>query len=340
MPTHARSNNTSAKVKTTTTETTPSMPPANGGGGGGGEDDMINAMFAASGQQWAATQERMQGGTRIYSTNTGGAARPRPNTANLPDHPPPAGYVCYRCGERGHWIQLCPTLDDPKFDGKSRVKRTTGIPRSFLKTVAKPELDADGNAVGGGVMVDGNGEYVIAQADNESWNKYVARTTQVKSDDIYTQPVPEDMSDAKCPICHNLMRKAVKTPCCGKSYCEECIQQALLDSDLVCPGCGTPETLLDALVPNDELQARIDAYVKEHESNKRPAEEEQQDDEEEEETSTKRARTEPSPQPALLPPQLPQPPLIPFNPFMMPNPMQMMMMGMPMPPPHSPNPKK
>ena len=102
--------NTGAKVLTTTTtaETVPSMPLANGGGGGGGggEDDMISAMFAASGQQWAAYR-RMQGGMRIYKTNTGNT-RPRPNTANLPDHPPPAGYVCYRCGERGHWIQLCP----------------------------------------------------------------------------------------------------------------------------------------------------------------------------------------------------------------------------------------
>ena len=56
---------------------------------------------------------------------------------NVPDHEPPNGYICYRCGNKGHWIQLCPTNDDPDFDNRPRVKRTTGIPRSFLQKVDK-----------------------------------------------------------------------------------------------------------------------------------------------------------------------------------------------------------
>ena len=231
------------------------------------------------------------------------------------------------------------TLDDPKFDGKSRVKRTTGIPRSFLKTVAKPELDADGNAVGGS---DGGWEWRVRDCTSGytcPGTSMLHGQTQVKSDDIYTQHVPEEMSDAKCPYAI-LMRKATKTPCCGKTYCEECVQQALLDSDLVCPGCGTPETLLDALGADDDLQARISAYVKEHESNKRPAEQ-QEDKEEEERRRNKcqacknRAITSTYPPPATTATTT----LYPIHPFMMPNPMQMMMMGMPMPPPPSPNPK-
>lgn len=27
----------------------------------------------------------------------------------LKKNPPPPNYICYRCGNRGHWIQLCPT---------------------------------------------------------------------------------------------------------------------------------------------------------------------------------------------------------------------------------------
>jgi protein MPE1 len=119
------------------------------------EDSKIHAMFAASSQQWAAAQEKMATGTRIYT----GIGKP---AANVPEGLPPHGYVCYRCGEKGHWIQACPTLNDPTFDHKTRVKRTTGIPRSFLKVVDKPTHDEDGVL---NVMIDPNGEYVVAQPD-------------------------------------------------------------------------------------------------------------------------------------------------------------------------------
>lgn len=62
----------------------------------------------------------------------------------------------------GHWIQLCPTNDDKEFDNKPRFKRTTGIPRSFLKTVDGP-VPADGPM--GGVMITPEGGFVIAQPD-------------------------------------------------------------------------------------------------------------------------------------------------------------------------------
>lgn len=61
----------------------------------------------------------------------------------------------------GHWIQDCPTNNDREWDNKPRIKRTTGIPRSFLKTVDQP---LDGNLTQG-VMVTPEGGYVIAQPD-------------------------------------------------------------------------------------------------------------------------------------------------------------------------------
>ena len=99
------------------------------------------------------------------------------------DRPLPASYVCYRCGQKGsaaslssapsystscrffsslgHWIQDCPTNNDREWDNKPRIKRTTGIPRSFLKTVEQP---TDGS-LAQGVMVTPEGGYVIAQPD-------------------------------------------------------------------------------------------------------------------------------------------------------------------------------
>ena len=78
--------------------------------------------------------------------------------SDIPTHDPPPGYVCYRCQKKGHWIQACPTNDDPDFKPAARAKRTTGIPRSFLKTVEKP---ADGDLEDArGIMLNAEGEYV------------------------------------------------------------------------------------------------------------------------------------------------------------------------------------
>jgi protein MPE1 len=62
----------------------------------------------------------------------------------------------------GHWIQDCPTNNDREFDNKPRIKRTTGIPRSFLKAVENPNK----GEIAQGVMVTPEGGYVVAQPDS------------------------------------------------------------------------------------------------------------------------------------------------------------------------------
>jgi len=60
----------------------------------------------------------------------------------------------------------------------------------------------------------------------------------------------------------------VKTPCCGQTYCHECIENALINSDLVCPGCSTEGVLFDNLDPDEETIAKIKAYQTEKENEK------------------------------------------------------------------------
>jgi hypothetical protein len=50
--------------------------------------------------------------------------------------PPPPGYVCHRCGIKGHWIQECPTNGDPDHDKRRVLKAPVGIPKSMLTTAA------------------------------------------------------------------------------------------------------------------------------------------------------------------------------------------------------------
>jgi len=64
-----------------------------------------------------------------------------------------------------------------------------------------------------------------------------------------------------CPIDNRLFRDAVKTPCCEKAYCEECIQTHLLEHDFVCPNCQKKIASLDKLVINKPLRTRVGDYV-------------------------------------------------------------------------------
>ncbi|KAJ8100334.1 DWNN domain-containing protein [Lipomyces tetrasporus] len=143
-----------------------------GPGESSSEEDMINAMFQAQSESWTHTQEKMASATPVYGRSSSNQ-RQRPPA---PDHPPPPGYVCYRCGQKGHWIQNCPTNNDPNWEHR-RMKRTTGIPKSFLKTVSKDEIvGTDGTALSGDKLrVDENGEYVVVQPDSAAWQSYLQK---------------------------------------------------------------------------------------------------------------------------------------------------------------------
>ena len=189
----------------------------------------------------------------------------------MPDHDPPQGYICYRCGEKGHWIQLCPTNDNPEFDNRPRVKRTTGIPRSFLKTVDKATAlaqhgDGDDSKTPSGIMVNAEGEFVIAEPDKASWEQFQAKakSTAKKAPPQGDKEVRE--LGLECPIDKRMFIDPMKTPCCAKTYCNDCITNALIESDFVCPACQTEGVLIDDLKPDDEAAEKIKDYLAQKES--------------------------------------------------------------------------
>jgi protein MPE1 len=199
--------------------------------------------------------------------------------ANVPDHEPPTGYICYRCGEKGHWIQVCPTNDDPNFDNKPRVKRTTGIPRSFLKTVEKPAtLSNDGTTDDtkppSGVMVNAEGEFVIAEPDKASWEKFQAKTKSSAAAQEAAALGDQELRDRglECPIDKRIFIDPMKTPCCEKTYCNDCITNSLIESDFTCPGCQTDGVLIDDLKPDNETTMKIKAYLEEKNAAKKEQE--------------------------------------------------------------------
>lgn len=185
-----------------------------------------------------------------------------------PDKDPPLGYICYRCGQKGHWIQNCPTNDDPTAQDRKRFVRVTGIPRSFLKTVETPTT---GEGSSGGAMLTADGGFVRAVPDARAWEKQAAVKTRVDDGDgDGKEPMDPELV---CPICKKLVAEAVRVPCCKTAYCEECIQSYLLEHDFVCLSCESKIPSLDKLIPDEELRERAQAYREGQEAVKKEEEE-------------------------------------------------------------------
>ncbi|EAU34684.1 conserved hypothetical protein [Aspergillus terreus NIH2624] len=238
------------------------------------EEEKINALFNLQANQWKEQQQEMANAMPVPF----GRGRGKP--INVPDHPPPPGYLCYRCREKGHWIQACPTNNDPKFDGKYRVKRSTGIPRSLQTKVEKPEsLVLDGSTEdlrNTGVMVNADGDFVIAKPDKAAWELYQekAKASAAAAAEAAAAETSKELQarGLECPIDKRMFLEPTKTPCCQRTYCNDCITNALIESDFVCPGCGTEGVLLDNLAVDEDAIAKIKSYEAEKADQKREKE--------------------------------------------------------------------
>ncbi|CAO3627998.1 unnamed protein product [Cunninghamella blakesleeana] len=261
-------------------------------------------MFQQTTEQWGATQEKLAeqqyipysgrgdsrrgrggfhpGASRTYNStgattssdanigsNNGNNMNANPDSKEqsyqVPLRVPPPNYVCYRCGQKGHYINQCPTNGDKDYDRHPRIKRTTGIPKSFLKVIEEPK-DAVKSGTGG-LMVTPKGDIVVAQADSSTWDQHIAKAVATSSLSLQGDlmewydsiPVPDYV---KCPLSQGLMREATITPCCGTSFCDECIRNYLLENDFTCPDCQQQIRLgLDGLIPNNEVRQWIEHYV-------------------------------------------------------------------------------
>ncbi|KAL1640119.1 Protein mpe1 [Diplodia intermedia] len=232
------------------------------------EEERIAAMFAAGAENWEQQKAKMADAKPVY--------RPGRRPHNVPEGEPPDTYICHRCHVKGHWIQACPTNDDPNFENKPRIKRTTGIPRSMLQTIEKPvALTNDGltddSRQPSGVMVNAAGEYVIAKPDEASWNKFQAKAQASAAQQEVASAGSKELRDRglECSIDKRMLVDPMKTPCCGMTYCNDCIENALINSDFVCPNCSKEGVLIDDLVADEDTIAKI----KEFEDDKRKAKE-------------------------------------------------------------------
>lgn len=254
------------------------------------EEDRIKMMFENQLNAWANAQDELAQHKVIHYSHA--AAGAGANTAARKDDIPPPGYICYRCGKKDHWMKNCPLISDPNFDNK-KILRTTGIPKSLLRTINKDDFnednltknengelfDKDGNAI----LVTEDGDYAIAVADSKTWKTYQEKQQNaaakqkrefdnkiigcVQRDNRlqYLDPLKLEPTLLRSPI--------VTTPCCPTLdkvnklkniyYHQPDLEQTLIENDFTCPNCGAEDVFIDSLVPAPDLESELHHYMEE-----------------------------------------------------------------------------
>jgi len=179
--------------------------------------------------------------------------------------PPPANYTCHRCGmmggrEESHWIWDCPTNDDP--DYVKKVRTAKGIPREFLRKVATVEEGQEQSAGGVTFTLPGHtGHYIYShESTYEDKKRRVGDTVQEKVVTAFTAGATRVEESLKCPLCHQIFRQAILAPCCGATFCSDCVVDRIAHSsvdDSRCPGCGR-EVYAHQLVANEDIRKQVE----------------------------------------------------------------------------------
>lgn len=135
------------------------------------EEKKIRAMAQASSESWQHQLELQESyGTQRVDMKAGAGIKLQ---TTQPKIQPAPGYICHRCGEKGHYISDCPLfLSNP--GDKTRLKRAAGIPKTFLQAAA-----SDGSELRK-TMLSQDGSKVIYRPNQHEWNKLHAMAAKTK----------------------------------------------------------------------------------------------------------------------------------------------------------------
>ncbi|XP_044252807.1 E3 ubiquitin-protein ligase RBBP6 isoform X2 [Tribolium madens] len=188
------------------------------------EDDKIKAMISQSTQDYDPSNYM-----KIRGANQMGAV--------------PPNYRCYKCHQTGHWIKDCPLSKGPE---PIEIKKSTGIPLSFMVPVEGPQVQ--------GAMMTPNGSYAVPVLDHQTYTQKQTAPAPLPVQELKPE-IPEDLL---CSICSDLLTDAVMIPCCGNSFCDECIRSFLLESEEhECPDCHEKDISPTTLIPNRFLRNSV-----------------------------------------------------------------------------------
>lgn len=151
------------------------------------------------------------------------------NNQKLLQGTPGPNYTCFRCGNKGHYIQFCPKRDNNKIDLSSNpqlaehVQQTRslrlnhGIPSSFMAKTSDPTIIGTRRLNDGSLGINIKDSLAILQGKQEKNPFTAADSRQPRS--IVNTNIPTELT---CPICLALFNNPSVVPCCGHSFCDLC----------------------------------------------------------------------------------------------------------------------
>uniref|UniRef100_A0A183C6S2 Amidase domain-containing protein n=1 Tax=Globodera pallida TaxID=36090 RepID=A0A183C6S2_GLOPA len=195
------------------------------------------------------TEEQRLAHIKRVSTEKYNSSNYQRRTGGIMTGPPPATYVCNRCGQPGHWYKSCPLLN---------VRRTAGITMDELMETHRDDPLA---------MIHPSGKFVKPIMHHQArmqrkYEPFPGQPDESRSpgQSATTTAVPEQF---RCRLCGGILRDAVLSACCGHSFCAECYQQQLLTHPTqLCPGADCVQQIsADSLVPNKMLRDAVQKYL-------------------------------------------------------------------------------
>ena len=138
--------------------------------------------------------------------------------------------------------------DDPSFFRyqQANKKKNSGIPKNFLE-----EGDQDSEST-----------KLKTNANDDAFAEKMKATKLLSEDEIRAKlpdnSIPEDL---RCALSRELLKDAVLTSCCKKKASLKKIEQALIESQFVCPFCGAKDKTFDSLNIDNSSRQRVRAFL-------------------------------------------------------------------------------
>lgn len=260
------------------------------------ESEKMTKLMEIEQAKWEQQQEALSKVKNVYMPGAGnnGNKRKHANSGN----PPPAGYICYGCGSKDHWLQDCPTAaannsngsgvdkaekeqmlqEMQKFNkieggnlqktGIKRIKKMVGIPQQFLQTVTiDPSKMTMEELATTKLLIDENGNFVKQVEDKKSWEMFVRnqfmKNKSNQTDAVYNKGYFTNLPrNLECALTEGLLKDPVKTQCCNELVSSQAMEDKLIENDFVCPLCGEPDCYIDTLEKDEETAKKVDEFLK------------------------------------------------------------------------------
>lgn len=166
----------------------------------------------------------------------------------------PEYYVCRKCGQKGHFLSNCPNNNTEDRIIEPRYKRTTGIPATMLTIVDDP--------LHPGALLTSAGLFAVPTVDVEGYNNNKKDRPPFATEEtkkISKRHIPDELN---CIICNDICVDAAIAPCCGTSFCDDCLREELLESELhQCPSCKKTNVSPDSIVANKNMRLAVNKFL-------------------------------------------------------------------------------